>query len=63
MTLSGMLDAMANAYDHIGVPRLRYEGERDALDAWAERKGADAIVDYWGEKNVTSIDGLPGLPV
>jgi hypothetical protein len=45
-----------------GVPRLRYEGERDALDAWAERKGADAIVDYWGEKNLTSIDGLPGLP-
>ena len=45
------------------VPRMHFDDERDTLDAWAERKGADGIVEHWGEKNVTSIDGLPGLSV
>lgn len=44
-----------------GVPRLRYEGERDQLLSFAERRGADGLVAYRQENNVASIDGLPGL--
>jgi Pyridoxamine 5'-phosphate oxidase len=44
-----------------GVPLLHYEGERDQLPKWAERRGADGLVTYRAEKNAASIDGLPGL--
>lgn len=44
-----------------GVPLLQYERERDQLPAWAERRGADGLVEYRAEKNAASIDGLPGL--
>jgi len=42
-----------------GVPEFDYVGERTVLDDWAEKKGADGIQDYWREKNVVSMDGLP----
>lgn len=42
-----------------GVPLFEYEGERDALTRWAEHKGRDGVEDYWEEKNVVSMDGLP----
>ena len=45
-----------------GVPRLRFEAERDQLDRWAERKGPEGIARYQATKNARSIDGLPGLP-
>lgn len=41
------------------VPLMTYEGQRDTLIRWAEAKGEDGLVDYWQEKNVASIDGLP----
>ena len=44
-----------------GVPRMRHEGERDQLTAWAQRRGPDGLVAYRQEKNAVSIDGLPGL--
>src|SRR5690606_5942692 len=44
-----------------GVPLMRYEGERDQMERWAERKGADGIAAYQKEKNSASIDALPGL--
>jgi Pyridoxamine 5'-phosphate oxidase len=44
-----------------GVPLLRYEGERGQLLDWAERRGPEGLVEYRGEKNSVSIDGLPGL--
>lgn len=44
-----------------GVPRLTYDGERDQLTTWAERRGPDGLVGYREEKNAVSIDGLPGL--
>jgi hypothetical protein len=43
------------------VPFLTYDGERDTLLDWAERKGTDGIDAYHAEKNAVSIDGLPGL--
>jgi Pyridoxamine 5'-phosphate oxidase len=46
-----------------GVPLLRYEGGRDQLTKWAERRGPDGLVKYREEKNTSSIDGLPGLTV
>jgi Pyridoxamine 5'-phosphate oxidase len=44
-----------------GVPLLRYEGERDQLTTWADRRGPDGLVEYRREKNTASIDGLAGL--
>lgn len=44
------------------VPLLRYEGERDQLDRWAEKKGPEGLADYRRTKNAGSIDGLPGYP-
>jgi hypothetical protein len=48
-----------------GVPLMQYEGERSQLPAWADNRlrkhGPDGIVKYQTERNMTSIDGLPGL--
>jgi hypothetical protein len=44
-----------------GVPRLRYEGDRTQLPAWADRKGETGLLDYQRTKNAASIDGLPAL--
>ena len=41
------------------VPRYVYAGGRDTLTRWAEKKGTQGLLDYWREKNQTSIDGLP----
>ncbi|MDP1619959.1 MAG: pyridoxamine 5'-phosphate oxidase family protein, partial [bacterium] len=41
------------------VPRYVYAGERDTLARWAEKKGAQGLLEYWREKNRISIDGLP----
>lgn len=45
-----------------GVPLMSYDADRTMLREWAERKGADGIVAYQHDKNVASVDGLPGLP-
>jgi hypothetical protein len=42
-----------------GVPLLRFEGQRDALPQWAEKKGPDGVKEYQMRKNVRSLDGLP----
>lgn len=41
------------------VPLFQYEGERDTLIRWAEKKGPEGLDAYWREKNTRSIDGLP----
>lgn len=43
------------------VPLFSYQGERDQLLRWAERKGADGLTQYRNDNNARSIDGLPGL--
>lgn len=40
------------------VPQFEYGGERDTLMRWAEKKGTLGLLEYWREKNQTSIDGL-----
>lgn len=44
-----------------GVPRLRHQADRSALDEWAARKGPEGIAAYQAERNAASIDGLPAL--
>jgi len=41
------------------VPLYVFEGHRDLLTKWAEKKGDDGIREYWAKKNTKSIDGLP----
>ncbi len=43
----------------MGVPHFAYEGEREELNHWAEKKGEAGLRRYWEEKNRISIDGLP----
>lgn len=42
-----------------GVPLFEYVGERTQLTRWAESKGEEGLEDYWRQKNLKSIDGLP----
>ena len=41
------------------IPYYQYQGERDTLLEWANKKGEHGIRQYWQDKNETSIDGLP----
>jgi hypothetical protein len=48
-----------------GVPLMRYEGERPHSDLSTGKRlrvhGPDSLIAYQAEKNVRSIDGLPGV--
>ncbi len=48
-----------------GVPLMSYEGEREHMEAWAQKKmsvgGPAALDEYMAEKNEVSIDGLPAF--
>lgn len=41
------------------VPLFDYAGERETLRRWAEKKGPEGLEQYWREKNMVSIDGMP----
>jgi Pyridoxamine 5'-phosphate oxidase len=41
-----------------GVPLFDYTGERDIHFEWAEKKGADGLIEYVQENNLKSLDGL-----
>jgi hypothetical protein len=41
-----------------GVPFMRYEGERDLLQPYFQRRGASGSADYRRRKNRRSLDGL-----
>ncbi|WP_330110871.1 pyridoxamine 5'-phosphate oxidase family protein [Methylophaga thalassica] len=42
----------------MAVPFFDYNGEREQLNNWAEKKGTTGIEDYWREKNSKTIDGI-----
>lgn len=44
-----------------GVPFYEYQGQRDTLTQWAQKKGPDGLATYQRNKNAKSLDGLPGL--
>lgn len=39
------------------VPYFAFEGERDTLRNWAQKRGDEGLKDYWGEKNLRTLDG------
>jgi len=41
------------------VPFYEYQGEREMLKEWAEKKGGAAIEKYWLENNSLSLDNKP----
>src|SRR5450432_2248401 len=41
-----------------GVPLYNYAGERDIHFEWAEKKGADGLLDYIQQNNLKSLDNL-----
>jgi hypothetical protein len=65
--LPGMRAITTLAIDRIhtscgySIPLMDYRDDRPTLHQWAERKGEDGLREYWAEKNVESIDGLPAL--
>ncbi len=42
-----------------GVPLFEYQGQRDTLIDWANKKGKQGLESYQRLKNQVSIDGLP----
>jgi len=44
------------------VPLMAYEGDRDLLLRWSERKTDADLAEYRRVKNTVSIDGLPAFP-
>lgn len=42
-----------------GVPRYDFAGQRDLMDAWAEKKGEAGLLAYQQQHNLVSIDGFP----
>jgi len=43
------------------VPLYEFQGNRDTLDKYSEKKGEDGMAEYRRKNNRASIDGLPGL--
>ena len=41
------------------VPLYEFREDRQTLKQWAERKGPEGLDQYWREKNLRTIDGLP----
>jgi hypothetical protein len=41
------------------VPLMRFEGQRDTLTAWADKKGPAEVAAYQQKNNLASLDGLP----
>ena len=44
-----------------GVPKFEHVEDRDAIQRWAETKGAEGLPIYRRQKNARSIDGLPAM--
>jgi Pyridoxamine 5'-phosphate oxidase len=42
-----------------GIPLMRFEGQRETLPQWAEKKGPEGVREYQMRKNIRSLDGLP----
>lgn len=39
------------------VPFFEFKGERETLNNWADKRGAEGVADYWAKKNRMSLDG------
>ncbi|MFM9913880.1 MAG: pyridoxamine 5'-phosphate oxidase family protein [Methylophilaceae bacterium] len=43
----------------MGVPYYQHTADRELLSDWAKKKGDDGVMQYWEEKNQSSIDNIP----
>jgi hypothetical protein len=43
----------------MAVPYFEHSGDREILSNWAKNKGNEGLMQYWEEKNQTSIDNIP----
>ena len=43
----------------MAVPLFEFHEQRDMLEQWAERKGAQGLKGYWENRNQENIDGKP----
>lgn len=43
----------------MAVPYYEHMGDRELLSDWAKKKGDGGLVEYWEEKNQSSIDNIP----
>lgn len=43
----------------MSVPFYDYVGERELLEKWALKKGAQGVQEYWEKNNQVSLDGKP----
>lgn len=43
----------------MAVPYYTHTGDRELLSDWAKKKGHDGLMQYWEEKNQSSIDNIP----
>ena len=43
----------------MAVPNYTHAGDRALLLEWANKKGNDGLIQYWEEKNQSSIDNIP----
>ena len=43
----------------MAVPYYTHTGDRELLSDWAKKKGDDGLMQYWEEKNQSSIDNIP----
>ena len=57
--------AVSRVSDSCGysVPLMSYEDDRDLLPRYWERKTPAEVLAYRVQKNATSIDGLPAIPI
>jgi hypothetical protein len=43
----------------MAVPNYSYEGDRELLKEWANKKGDAGLKQYWQDKNQLSLDSIP----
>lgn len=43
----------------MAVPYYAHTGDRELLSDWAKNKGDDGLMQYWADKNQSSIDNIP----
>jgi hypothetical protein len=56
------VERIADSCGYAG-PRYEYAGERELLEQWTDRRDDAAIAAYRAQRNRTSIDDLPDLPM
>jgi len=54
------VNRIADSCGH-GVPLYEFQGHRDMLTKWAEKRGVEGMKEYHATRNHISIDGLAGL--